>query len=1129
MRAVIAVAVLSVLVAGGPLAAVTFTVNNVGDQPDANTADNVCSIAGQPTICTLRAAIQQANATAGTDTIAFSITGAGPHVFAPGSALPSFTQAVIVDGTTEPSYAQFAPVVVINGAGAGAGVNGLVFAAGSNGSTLRGVVVQGFGGNGVVVQSDGCTVERTYSGTNNVGTTAAGNTGAGFLVSGNSNTLGVSNDSPKRILASANGGGGVVITGSSNALHSSHVGTNLGGSAALGNTGAGVAISGSSNTLNHNLVSGNSQEGVRITAGSGNVVGGNHLIGMNATGTAALPNGGDGVSIQGGTGNTIGDFNTISGNSGNGVSISGASTTGNVVRSNFIGTAVSGTTALPNAMVGVLLSATVGNTVGGTAAGAGNVISGNGGIGVRVASGSGNFIQSNDIGTNPSGNGAIANGGTGITVEGSPNTTVGGGEGDGNLVSGNVGSGIVVSGAANGTIVIGNTVGTAVAGTPALPNTVDGIALFGTSGVIVGGDATVGSDNVVSGNGRHGIYVSGGSGNQIRINEIGTDGLGTTGVGNAGHGLFLENTSTNTVDTSLISANHLDGVRISGGNANTLTALVVGVDVTGMTALGNWGNGLTILNATNTVIGQSVGGKGNTFSGNLQSGIVISGAGSFGNTIHNTLIGPNTADSANIGNGGWGVLIAGSVDNTIGGPLSVDANRIRGNGVFFNAANGGNGTGGIGILSGNGNEIRHNLISGNYGLGIDLDADGALPFDGISANDASDADNGANLLQNRPVITSATIGAGNTAVAGTLTSTPNTTFDIEIYTSSRCDPSGAGEGTSASATVSTTTNGSGQASWSSNFAQAPAGSVFTAVATDPNGNSSEFSNCVPIYSGAPIEFDGDPASEIFVFSGGAWTQFDYTTGSQTSSVWTGTGTGCRQVMMDYDGDGRDDLTQLCGGAWHFFNDNGSYNKGIWVGDIPGNLPVPADYDGDGRDDVVVYNNGSWSFFDFQSGNYQASRSRFTGSGAGQIPAPIDYDGDGKAELSVYNGGAWHFFDEAGAYVKGIWVGPGAFPVPGDYDGDGHDDAMIFRDGVWSYYDFATGAYVPGKSVYTGTPPHISGGTTTPEPLDVDGNGTLDFTLFAGGPWHFYNANGTYAKGIWTGGVGEKPLSARPQQ
>src|SRR5437762_1056803 len=78
-------------------AATTFTVNSVGDSSDNNLADGVCSDGSGN--CTLRAAIEQANATAGTDTINFSI-GTGTKTIVLTSDLPILTDPVIIDGTT---------------------------------------------------------------------------------------------------------------------------------------------------------------------------------------------------------------------------------------------------------------------------------------------------------------------------------------------------------------------------------------------------------------------------------------------------------------------------------------------------------------------------------------------------------------------------------------------------------------------------------------------------------------------------------------------------------------------------------------------------------------------------------------------------------------------------------------------------------------------------------------------------------------------------------------------------------------------------------------------------------------------------------------------------------------------
>jgi exo-beta-1,3-glucanase (GH17 family) len=278
-----------------------------------------------------------------------------------------------------------------------------------------------------------------------------------------------------------------------------------------------------------------------------------------------------------------------------------------------------------------------------------------------------------------------------------------------------------------------------------------------------------------------------------------------------------------------------------------------------------------------------------------------------------------------------------------------------------------------------------------------------------------------------------------------------------------------------------------------------------------------------------VDFDGDGVSDIAVFRSGAWLFHDFASGAPNSGVWTGSSAGCIPVGMDYDGDGMANFTQFCIGAWHFYNSDGSYNKGIWTGGVAGDRPVPADYDGDGTGDVVVYRGGAWLFFNFTTGAFDAAKSRWTGGGGSCIPAPMDYDGDGSADFTQLCNGAWHFYNSDGSYNKGIWTGgvAGDLPVPADYDGDGTDDVVVFRGGAWLFYDFATGAFDSTKSMWTGAPAHWTGGTSLPAPLDYDGDGAVDFTVYSGGPWHFFNSNGTYNKGIWTGGIaGDQALSRR---
>ena len=180
--------------------------------------------------------------------------------------------------------------------------------------------------------------------------------------------------------------------------------------------------------------------------------------------------------------------------------------------------------------------------------------------------------------------------------------------------------------------------------------------------------------------------------------------------------------------------------------------------------------------------------------------------------------------------------------------------------------------------------------------------------------------------------------------------------------------------------------------------------------------------------------------------------------------------------------------------------------------------------------ITLRNLAPGNGLDFKQNNY-ATEMKYPFETLGGAVAAMDYDGDGTLGLTVFAGGPWHFYNDNGSYNKGIWVGnvAGQLPVPGDYNGDGTDEPWIFRAGAWLPYDFNSGAFLPGSSVWTGNPPApAGGGATKPAPLDYDGDGTLDFTFFGGGPWHFYNDNGSYNKGIWVGkNAVDKPISRRP--
>ena len=122
--------------------------------------------------------------------------------------------------------------------------------------------------------------------------------------------------------------------------------------------------------------------GIQITSASGTVIQANY-VGLTAAGTAAAN--GTGIVLSGASNNIVGgtaaaDRNVISGNAGNGIFISSGNN--NLIEGNYIGTNVSGTVAVANADEGIEIACGTGNTIGGSTTGAGNVISGNGQLGV---------------------------------------------------------------------------------------------------------------------------------------------------------------------------------------------------------------------------------------------------------------------------------------------------------------------------------------------------------------------------------------------------------------------------------------------------------------------------------------------------------------------------------------------------------------------------------------------------------------------------------------------------------------------------------------------------------------------------------------------------------------------------
>ncbi|HEX3085245.1 MAG TPA: Ig-like domain repeat protein, partial [Pyrinomonadaceae bacterium] len=401
--------------------------------------------------------------------------------------------------------------------------------------------------------------------------------------------------------------------------------------------------------------------------------------------------------------------------------------------------------------------------------------------------------------------------------------------------------GITLNNGSTGSVVEGNFVGTNATGTSALGNSV-GVSVFGAQNSTVGG-TTPRARNVISGNLGNGVFVANGSTNNVvQGNLIGTDASGTAAVPNASlnpngaAGIFITGgAQNNTIGGSaaparnVISGNKGVGVEVSFASRNNILGNYIGTDAAGSMSLGNFHRGVMLTSASvNKVLG-------NLLSGNDGAGLSIEN-GANGNQVQGNLVGTKADGTSALGNSQFGVLIDRASNSTLttntvafnGSSTSTSAGVIV---TTFDPSSMSNGTSA-------GNAIHQNSIYSNFGLGIDLYSGGAF---GVTPNDLCDGDVGANNFQNSPVLTSLSSASGNTTIQGTLNSSPNTTFTIEFFSNVAADPSGSGEGQTYLGSTTVTTGADCNAIFSFAFPDNPGQPVITATATDPAGNTSEFS------------------------------------------------------------------------------------------------------------------------------------------------------------------------------------------------------------------------------------------------------------------------------------------------
>ena len=237
----------------------TFTVLNVADAgPDS-----------------LRQAITDANTTPGPDRIRFDIPGPGPFTIIPQTSLPTISDPVAIDGTTQPGFAG-RPIVELNGSASGFNFfgNGLTITA--SGSTVRGLVINRFVGYGLELDNvDGAVIAGNFIGTDGLGVVDLGNGFGGVSLFDSRNVVIGGQTAAEGNLISGNNGGGINVFGFSglpggNTIQGNTIGTDRTGSRAIPNNGNGILLNSSGNQIGGigtgqgNTIAFNGSSGVQV-------------------------------------------------------------------------------------------------------------------------------------------------------------------------------------------------------------------------------------------------------------------------------------------------------------------------------------------------------------------------------------------------------------------------------------------------------------------------------------------------------------------------------------------------------------------------------------------------------------------------------------------------------------------------------------------------------------------------------------------------------------------------------------------------------------------------------------------------------------------------------------------------
>jgi parallel beta-helix repeat protein len=573
----------------------------------------------------------------------------------------------------------------------------------------------------------------------------------------------------------------------------------------------------------------------------------------------------------------------------------------------------------------------------------------------------------------------------------------------------------------------------------ALPDVTDAVIIDGTTQLGYAGTPLIVLNGSAAPVGASGLVLSNHTGSTVR-------------------GLEIINFSKDFTGTFVDAA----GINIRNGGGHTIQGDYLGTD--GTNADPNGYAGILVNNSSNNLIGGTTAAARNVIAGNRGVGIYVANPASTGNKIEGNYVGTDAGGTHALPNGSitfsiGGIVVAGfggggaipNGQNTIGGTDPGAGNLI----AYERYA--------VQVVGSSGNRILGNSMHDN-GAGILLDSN-------FYPNDVGDADTGGNNRQNQPIVSTLSAGDTTTSINGTLNSTPNTQYRIEVFSSTKsgADGWGNGQGGTLIGTATVTTDASGNATFSVAAAKLPAGQYAVATATNlATGDTSPFS--------PPVSMPGGVGT-----GGGSGKPFAIGAASGQPRVWVYSADGTLQrtflaydasfhggvhvAMADVNGDGVLDIITGAGagGGPHvkvfdgatgaliteFYSYDASFHGGVNV--------AAADLTGDGKADVITGAGPGGGphvkAFDISTGQTIASYFAYAPNFHGGVSvAAGDVDGDGKADIitgPMAGGGphlrVWHdatgqlsveTFAYGAAYTGGIVV------AAGDFNGDGKADIAV---------------------------------------------------------------------------------------